>query len=109
MADYDDASTEDVPSDALPEASLSQRLRDARRTRANEKILQEKSLAERATERLQASQANAYGLLDQAGDFFAFGWHFFARFWRRPFEWKELLINLTCIGSIAGFAIVVVN
>ncbi|MEL7362501.1 MAG: ABC transporter permease [Bacteroidota bacterium] len=115
MADYDDAPTEDVPSDALPEASLSQRLRDARRARANEKILQEKSLAERATERMQASQANAYGFLDQAGEFFAFGWHFFARFWRRPFEWKELLKQMDEVGAksflltgTTGFAIGIV-
>ncbi|MEL6704432.1 MAG: ABC transporter permease, partial [Bacteroidota bacterium] len=48
-------------------------------------------------------------------DFFAFGWHFFARFWRRPFEWKELLKQMDEVGAksflltgTTGFAIGIV-
>lgn len=38
-------------------------------------------------------------MLDRAGDMSRFIGHFFARFWRRPFEFKELLRQMDEVGS----------
>ncbi len=86
------------PDDA-PSRSFAERNRAARRARANEKILREKSFAERAIERFRHSQSVLYGFLDEAGALFAFIGRFFARFWRRPFEVKELLNQMDEVGS----------
>lgn len=79
--------------------SLSRRLKDARKTRQEDKILQEKSLGQRAIERLRHSQGVAYHFLDQAGGLFAFVGQFFSRFWRKPFEAKETLNQMDEVGS----------
>ncbi len=63
--------------DPPPGDSLTQRLRDSRRTRLNEKILQEKAVEqktaqEQASVRAKQAQNSIYSGLDQAGSFFAF-------------------------------------
>ena len=67
--------------------------------KCHEKILREKSLAERTIERLRHSQSVLYGFLDEAGRLFTFIGQFFKRFWRRPFEFKELLNQMDEVGS----------
>ncbi len=90
----------DVPRpDDAPARSFTERNREARKARANEKILREKGLGERAMERIRHSQSVLYGFLDEAGGLFAFIGRFFARFWRRPFEVKELLNQMDEVGS----------
>ena len=88
-----------VDQDPKPERSFAERKRDARRARANEKILREKSLAERAVEKFRHSQSVLYGFLDEAGRLFTFVGEFFRRVWRRPFEFKELLNQMDEVGS----------
>jgi phospholipid/cholesterol/gamma-HCH transport system permease protein len=89
--------------DASPDApsgrSFAERTREARRARASEKILQEKSFGERAMEQFRHSQSVLYGFLDEAGHLFTFIGRFFSRFWRRPFEFKELLNQMDEVGS----------
>lgn len=103
-----------APDDA-PETSFAERTRAARIARANEKILREKSFAEAAVERFRHSQSVLYGFLDEAGALFGFIGQFFRRFWRRPFEFKELLNQMDEVGSksfllvsVCGLAIGVV-
>ena len=98
-----------------PEPSFAERTREARIARANEKILREKSFTERAVERFRHSQSVLYGFLDEAGALFGFIGQFFRRFWRRPFEFKELLNQMDEVGSksfllvsVCGLAIGVV-
>lgn len=102
-----------VPEEA--ERSFAERRAGERRARATEKILHEKSLTEQAVEGLRHSQSVLYAFLDQAGHLAAFTGHFFARFWRRPFEARELTNQMDEVGSksfllcaITGLAIGVV-
>ena len=110
-----------VPPDApLPDLSdsLTQRLRSSRRTRLNEKILQEKDFEQKALDieaEVRATTASSDGFFDRAGAFFQFVGQFFARFWRRPFEFKELINQMDEVGSkslmltgVVGFAIGIV-
>ena len=90
---------ETIDPNPKPERSFTERKRDVRRARANEKILREKSLAERAVEKFRHSQSVLYGFLDEAGRLFAFVGEFFRRVWRRPFEFKELLNQMDEVGS----------
>ncbi|GMQ81163.1 MAG: ABC transporter permease [Rhodothermia bacterium] len=60
-------------------------------------------------------QSILYRILIKTGELFNFTMHFFARFWRRPFEFRELLRQLDEIGSksvvltaVTGLAIGVV-
>ncbi|MDX1438540.1 MAG: ABC transporter permease [Rubricoccaceae bacterium] len=89
----------DKPESPEGSDSLSKRLRAARRTRQEEKILQDKSFGQRAMERLRRSQGVLYHFLDQAGALFMFTGEFFVRFWRRPFEAKETLNQMDEVGS----------
>ncbi len=82
-----------------PTRSFTERTREARKARANEKILREKSLAERTIERIRHSQSVLYAFLDEAGALFSFIGRFFRRFFRRPFEFKELLNQMDEVGS----------
>ncbi len=98
--------------------SLTQRLRASRRSRQNEKILQEKEIEQKVEERQTAvreSSAPGEGFLSEAGGLFAFVGRFFARFWRRPFEVKELLKQMDEVGAksltltgVVGFSIGIV-
>ncbi|MEM0962771.1 MAG: ABC transporter permease [Bacteroidota bacterium] len=102
----------------LPADSLTTRLRAARRSRQNEKILQEKDLERKTEERKQEERTSAVpgeAFLTAAGGLFAFIGRFFARFWRRPFEFKELLTQMDEVGTksltltgVVGFAIGIV-
>ena len=101
--------------DPASERSFAERTREVRRNRAHDKILREKSLAERTVERFRYSQSVLYGFLHEAGALFAFTGEFFARFWRRPFEARELVNQMDEAGSksflltsITGFAIGIV-
>jgi phospholipid/cholesterol/gamma-HCH transport system permease protein len=107
------------PPPAEEERSFAERRAEARRARAEDKILQEKGLAERlgerTAERLRHSQSVALGLLTAAGGLSTFVGRFFARFWRRPFEARELVRQMDEVGSksfllvsITGLAIGVV-
>ena len=79
--------------------SLAARLRAERRARQEGKILHEKDFTERAVERLKRGQGLLYHFLDQAGALFAFVGHFFARFWRRPYEVRETVNQMDEVGS----------
>ena len=89
----------DPESPSPPDTSFAERNRKARKARANEKILREKSLAERTMERIRHSQSVLYAFLDEAGRLFGFIAEFFKRAWRRPFEFKELLNQMDEVGS----------
>ena len=80
-----------------PADSLTTRLRAARRSRQHEKILQEKDVEEKVERRKEVARERSVpgeGFFAEAGGLFAFMGRFFARFWRRPFEWKELLTQM---------------
>src|SRR5690606_19447863 len=81
-----------------PDVSFAERTRRARKARANEKILREKSFGELAIERIRHSQSVLYGFLDEAGRLFSFIGQFFSRFWRRPFEARELANQMDEVG-----------
>ncbi len=108
----------DVQPPDSPVDSLTQRLRAARRSRQNEKILQEKEIEQKVEKReaaVRQSTAPAEGFLSEAGGLFAFVGRFFARFWRRPFEFKELLKQMDEVGAksltltgVVGFSIGIV-
>jgi len=101
-----------------PTDSLTTRLRAARRQRQNEKILQEKDLDRKTEERREvARQQTAFGeaFFAEAGGLFSFIGRFFSRFWRRPFEFKELLNQMDEVGAkslmltgVVGFSIGIV-
>ena len=101
---------------AEPADSLTTRLRTSRRARQNEKILQEKE-AEQNARPPEAPSASipGVGFLERAGGLFGFVGQFFARFWRRPFEFKELLKQMDEVGAkslmltgVVGFSIGIV-
>ena len=85
------------------ERSFAERNVGARRSAAEGKFWREKSLTERigedAAERLERSQSLMRGFLEQAGGLAAFVGHFFARFWRRPFEGRELVTQMDEVGT----------
>ena len=103
-----------------PTDSLTQRLRRGRRSRQNEKILQEKEQEARTAETVAAvRKKRADGLLtgffEQAGGLFGFSGHFFARLFRRPFEGGELVKQMDEVGArsltltgVVGFSIGIV-
>ena len=106
------------PVSGPPVDSLTQRLRTSRRARQNEKILQEKEV-ERKTEeqRVVTRERTVPGeaFFSEAGGLFGFSGQFFARFWRRPFEAKELFNQMDEVGSkslvltgVVGFSIGIV-
>ena len=109
-----------APPDGSAADSLTQRLRAGRRARLNEKILQEKEIEQKVVEQEAAvrerQESNpAEGFLSEAGGLFAFGGRFFSRFWRRPFEAKELLAQMDEVGAksltltgVVGFSIGIV-
>ncbi len=101
-----------------PTDSLTTRLRAARRQRQNEKILQEKDLDRKTEERREAArEQTVFGesFFAEAGGLFSFIGRFFARFWRRPFEFKELITQMDEVGTksltltgVVGFSIGIV-
>ena len=96
--------------------SLTQRLRSARRSRQNEKILQEKEVEQKvAAVPPPPPPSGAVRFFEEAGGLFGFGGRFFARFWRRPFEAKELVNQMDEVGTksfvltgVVGFSIGIV-
>ncbi|MGB3541430.1 MlaE family ABC transporter permease [Rubrivirga sp.] len=104
--------------ETVPEDSLTTRLRAARRSRQNEKILQEKELEQKVEERKEVARAPSVpgeSFFAAAGGLFAFVGMFFSRFWRRPFEVKELFVQMDEVGTksltltgVVGFAIGIV-
>ena len=100
--------------------SLTQRLRAGRRARQNEKILQEKEIEQKVVDQEAAvrerQEASPFeGFLGEAGRLFTFVGRFFSRFWRRPFEVKELLAQMDEVGAksltltgVVGFSIGIV-
>ena len=104
--------------ETLPADSLTQRLRDARRLRQNEKILQDKEIERKTEERQEAvreSSVPGEAFFAEAGNLFAFIGRFFARVWRRPFEVRELVNQMDEVGTkslvltgVVGFSIGIV-
>ncbi|HYE94985.1 MAG TPA: ABC transporter permease [Rubricoccaceae bacterium] len=86
------------PADDLA-GSLTQRLRTARRSRTEEKILQEKELAEALMAQRRPRESVWGPFLERAGGLFGFVGQFFARFWRPPYEGKELLNQMDEVGT----------
>ena len=87
-----------------PVDSLTQRLRAGRRSRQNEKILQEKEIELRTAEEVAAARKKAAdglltGFFEEAGGLFVFVGRFFARLFRRPFEVKELVKQMDEVGA----------
>ena len=109
-----------APPSGPPDDSLTQRLRAARRSRQNEKILQEKEIEqklvrEEAAVRERREGSPFEGFLSEAGGLFEFIGRFFSRFWRRPFEVKELVAQMDEVGAktltltgVVGFSIGIV-
>jgi phospholipid/cholesterol/gamma-HCH transport system permease protein len=113
----DDGGHQDA--DAAPGRSYAERRADVRRERVEERILRDKGFAERlgerAAERLERSQKLSYGFFEETGGFARFIGQFLARFWRRPFEGRELIKQMDEVGtksfmlvSVTGLAIGVV-
>jgi phospholipid/cholesterol/gamma-HCH transport system permease protein len=104
--------------ETVPEDSLTTRLRAARRSRQNEKILQEKELEQKVEERKEVARAPTVpgeNFFAAAGGLFSFVGMFFSRFWRRPFEVKELFVQMDEVGTksltltgVVGFSIGIV-
>ena len=104
--------------ETLPADSLTQRLRDSRRQRQNEKILQDKEIERKTEERQEAVRERSVpgeAFLAEAGNLFGFVGRFFSRFWRRPFEAKELVNQMDEVGTkslvltgVVGFSIGIV-
>jgi len=104
--------------ETLPENSLTTRLRAARRSRQHEKILQEKDVERKVEEQKEAARERTVpgeAFFAEAGGLFGFVGRFFARFWRRPFEAKELLNQMDEVGTkslvltgVVGFSIGIV-
>ncbi|WP_412069642.1 MlaE family ABC transporter permease [Rubrivirga sp. IMCC43871] len=104
--------------ETLPTDSLTTRLRASRRSRQNEKILQEKEVERKVEERKEVARETSVpgeAFFNEAGGLFAFMGRFFSRFWRRPFEFKELLTQMDEVGTksltltgVVGFSIGVV-
>lgn len=102
----------------FPTDSLTQRLRAGRRARQNEKILQEKDVERKTEERQETARTASVpgeAFFAEAGGLFGFIGRFFARFWRRPFEVKELFIQMDEVGTksltltgVVGFSIGIV-
>ncbi|HIG75480.1 MAG TPA: ABC transporter permease [Bacteroidetes bacterium] len=98
--------------------SLTTRLRRSRRARLNEKILQEKDFEQKAIDiqsEARKTIASSGGFFDRAGAFFSFIGRFWARVWRRPYEFRELLNQMDEVGTrsllltgVVGFSIGIV-
>ncbi len=90
------------PSDA-PERSLAQRHAEARRPLAEDKAWREKEIAdrmdERTAERLERSKKPLHMFMEETGGLARFVGQFFARFWRRPFEARELIRQMDDVGT----------
>ena len=104
--------------ETLPTDSLTQRLRASRRSRQNEKILQDKEIERKEEvrqEEVRERTVPGEAFFSEAGGLFAFVGRFAARFWRRPFEFKELLVQMDEVGTksltltgVVGFSIGIV-
>ena len=104
--------------ETLPTDSLTQRLRASRRSRQNEKILQDKEIERKVEVRQEEARERTVpgeAFLSEAGGLFGFVGRFFARVWRRPFEFKELLVQMDEVGTksltltgVVGFSIGIV-
>jgi phospholipid/cholesterol/gamma-HCH transport system permease protein len=106
----------EVPDEA---GSFAARRREHRVDAAEDRVLRQKAVEqtqlERAYDAWKRSQSVALVFFEEAGALFAFIGEFFRRFWRRPFEWKELLNQMDEAGSksfllasVTGFAIGIV-
>jgi phospholipid/cholesterol/gamma-HCH transport system permease protein len=86
-----------------PDRSFAERRVGARRAAVEEKFWRERSLTERlgeeTTQRLQRSKSMMHGFLEEAGGLASFAGRFFARFWRRPFEGRELITQMDDVGT----------
>ncbi len=104
--------------ETLPADSLTQRLRDARRSRQSEKILQDKETERKVEERQEEARTSSVPgeeFFAEAGNLFSFVGRFFSRVWRRPYEVRELLTQMDEVGTkslmltgVVGFSIGIV-
>lgn len=97
-----------------PAGSRLRRRLDDRRRAAEEKVLRDKAVTERSRATASA-RSSVVASLEQVGSFFSFIGAFFRRFWRRPFEARELVKQMDEVGSkslllvsVTGFAIGIV-
>jgi len=83
--------------------SMAQRQADHRRPLAEGKAWREKELFERAGEnaarREERSGRAGHQFLEETGNLARFAGRFFARFWRRPFEGRELITQMDDVGT----------
>jgi phospholipid/cholesterol/gamma-HCH transport system permease protein len=109
----------EVPDDDVQERSFTERRVGARRVQAEDKAWREKDLIERAGERaaaqIERSQKSWHAFFDEAGGIATFTGKFFSRFWRRPYEVRELGNQMDDVGTkslvlvlITGFSIGIV-
>jgi phospholipid/cholesterol/gamma-HCH transport system permease protein len=87
-----------MPQDPDP-ASLSERLRVARRDRRSVRILHDKGIEDRTEGPPPPPDSLSGSFFESAGSLFAFFGHFMARFWRRPFEARELANQMDEVGA----------
>jgi len=93
------------------DASLTARTRTARLARQEEKILYDKANQDAGLPP-ERKQGGFQRFLDETGKISAFAGHFFSRFWRRPFEARELFKQMDEVGTksfvlvgVVGFSI----
>jgi len=79
-------------------SSLAERLRVSRRDRRTERIRHDKGLEERSVAPAPSDSISG-AFFEETGSLFAFLGHFLARFWRRPFEARELANQMDEVGS----------
>lgn len=101
-----------------PELSFAERRVDARRAAAEAKAWKEKELAARIDAsgiRTTGSQNSFYRFMEEAGGLGTFAGRFFTRFFRKPFEFRELVRQMDDVGTksltlvgVTGLAIGVV-
>jgi phospholipid/cholesterol/gamma-HCH transport system permease protein len=93
----------ELPDDEVQERSFTERRVGARRAQAEDKAWREKDLIERAGERaaaqIERSQKSWHAFFDEAGGIATFAGKFFSRFWRRPYEVRELGNQMDDVGT----------
>lgn len=100
------------PEPDAPDRSFAERRQDVRRAKAEDKAWREKDITERIGEQTEARLARSrnafHSFFEEAGGLARFVGRFFARFWRRPFEFRELIRQMDDVGT-KSFVLVAVT
>jgi phospholipid/cholesterol/gamma-HCH transport system permease protein len=103
---------EPSPEADAPDRSFAERRQGVRRAKAEDKAWREKDITERIGEqteaRLARSRSAFHSFFDEAGGLARFVGRFFARVWRRPFEFRELIRQMDDVGT-KSFVLVAVT